>query len=136
MAKKEHNIATILLLNARNEILLQKKELIFKRWPGRWSMFGGGIEHGETPEEAVRREVKEELDVELGEVKLFKVFDYTDEDRAGKMHIFTSRFAGETSDISLKEGAGFAFFANHEIAALHLIDHDDKIVKEFIKTNN
>jgi 8-oxo-dGTP diphosphatase len=135
MIKKEHNVATVMLLNENGEILLQKKDLGFKRWPGRWSMFGGGIESGETPEDAVRREITEELGLKLENLKLFKIFPYEDTDRAGKMHVYTASFVNEISDISLGEGAGFAFFAPSEIAGLRLIDHDDKIVKEYMSAN-
>jgi len=50
MTKKEHNFATILFLNDQNEILLQKKSLARRYQPGKWCMFGGGIEENETPE--------------------------------------------------------------------------------------
>lgn len=136
MDKKEHNIATIIFFNERNEILLQKKELIFKRWPGRWSMFGGGIKDDETPEETIRREVGEELGVIIKNLKLFKIFSYEDNDRVGKMNVYIAPFIDKISDIILGEGAGFAFFAPHEIEDLHLIDHDDIIIKEYIATNN
>jgi 8-oxo-dGTP diphosphatase len=135
MPKREYNIASIILINEHNEILLQKKDLRFKRWPGRWSMFGGGIEDGETPEETIQREIAEEIRVKIYNFKLYKTFVYEDEDRAGIMHVFIAFFQGELSDISLGEGAGYAFFAPEEIAGLQLIDHDDKIIKEYITAN-
>src|SRR5689334_11446104 len=39
--------------------------------PGMWAFFGGRAEAGETPEQAARREMLEELDLELeGELSL------------------------------------------------------------------
>lgn len=134
MTKKEQDFATILFLNDRNEILLQKKILARKYHPGKWCMFGGGIEENESPEIAIHRETKEELGIKLDEIKLFKIFDY--EDRyTGKIYVYTAPFKNKISDISLGEGAGFAFFAPHEIAKLDIINHDKKIIEEFINVN-
>ncbi len=40
-----------------------------------WGLVGGFMNLGETVEEAARREVYEEVGLELGEIKLFDVFD-------------------------------------------------------------
>ena len=65
-------VAAVILYNERNEILLQKKDLTFPRWPGCWCMFGGGVEGNEDPETALKREIKEERDYDLGEITLLK----------------------------------------------------------------
>jgi 8-oxo-dGTP diphosphatase len=40
---------------------------------GRWSLPGGGIDHGEQPQEALHREVHEETGLRLGDVRLADV---------------------------------------------------------------
>ncbi|MBD3163778.1 NUDIX domain-containing protein [Candidatus Woesearchaeota archaeon] len=54
-------------VNGHLKFLIVKKE--YKEYDY-WQFVGGGIKEGETPKDAVIREIKEELDiVELGEIK-------------------------------------------------------------------
>jgi mutator protein MutT len=54
-----------LIINDNNQVLLIKRGSKAKSERGVWSRPGGGVEEGESPEEAVKREIKEELGIEI-----------------------------------------------------------------------
>lgn len=54
--------------------LRDDKEGIF--YPGHWGCFGGAIEDGETPDIALRRELKEELGFLVPQANRFTQFDF------------------------------------------------------------
>ena len=53
--------AAAIILNKAGELLLLRRSMTTLRWPGKWGIAGGGMEHGETPDQALRRELLEEL---------------------------------------------------------------------------
>jgi 8-oxo-dGTP diphosphatase len=57
----DHEAATIVVRNSRTgKFLLMKRAESKEMMPGRWEFPGGGIDEGETPEEAALREFEEE----------------------------------------------------------------------------
>jgi ADP-ribose pyrophosphatase len=54
-----------LIVNDKNETLLLKRTSKTRNEAGFWSKPGGGVEFGERVEDAVKREIKEELGVDV-----------------------------------------------------------------------
>ncbi|KKR21152.1 MAG: NUDIX hydrolase [Parcubacteria group bacterium GW2011_GWE2_39_37] len=69
------------------KILIVKRSKNDDHLPGVWETVGGTVEEGATPEEALIREIMEEvgLDVEVGE--LFNVFNFTKDNGEKKIGI-------------------------------------------------
>ena len=72
-------VVSIALINNDNEILLSKRPKK-KHLSGFWEFPGGKVEDGETPEKALIREVKEELNIDINNKCIaplsFSEFDY------------------------------------------------------------
>ena len=59
-----HPVVHLHVFNSKGEIFLQKRPIWKDIQPGKWdTAVGGHVDYGETPEEALRREVKEELGI-------------------------------------------------------------------------
>ena len=75
---KNKDLAGCIIVNQNNEGLLQKKTLDYKAVPGGyWCIFGGGVEKGETPEYAARRELKEETGLAIKIKKIMGIYPGT-----------------------------------------------------------
>ena len=59
-------------------VMMQQRSMQQKRIPGYISFFGGGMNEGESEEQALTREVKEELnfDLKINQVKLFQSYEF------------------------------------------------------------
>jgi len=67
----DRQVSTIVFYDKNYRILLQNREDISK-FGEEWGFFGGSIEDGETPSEALVREIREELEYEIRNFEFFK----------------------------------------------------------------
>ena len=72
-----HDAVAALLVHEDGRYIMQLrdgKEGIF--YPGHWGCFGGAIEQGEGPVNALRRELREELELDVTQARQFTKFDF------------------------------------------------------------
>lgn len=54
---EDRNIVECILINKKNEFLLQKKTIDYRHGSGIWCLFGGEIKKGEKPEMNILEEL-------------------------------------------------------------------------------
>ena len=101
-------VALLLPHNKNLEILFQNRKKILKQHTKDYGFFGGKIEEGETLEQALAREIMEELEInvkELENLEFFKRFDLESKelDIGAELNVFLCKLP-EIDKIKCHEG--------------------------------
>ncbi|MFH0892177.1 MAG: NUDIX domain-containing protein [Candidatus Falkowbacteria bacterium] len=112
--------------------------------PNCWSLLGGGIEQGEKPVDALKREILEETNIEIYNIKQIDTIDVlltvNDKQYTVTGYIFFAHTDAKLSDIKIYEGQKVGYFTYDEIknmkniapGALSLIEKYEKLFKSRI----
>jgi len=122
--------ACLIIKNKNGELLLQLRD----EYPeiGKWVLFGGGVKDGETPESALAREIKEELNYDIKGAGFFA--EYVD--RGIKQMIYVLREPVEIGDLALNEGAAMKFFSSVELQNLNIGFNFRQIINNYLQWQN
>jgi len=128
-------IAAIILENNKGEFLLylrdNKSGIPF---PDHWDLIGGHVEEGETPEEALVREFKEELDLDLKEYRFYKKYECLTGDAYENIkYIYSGKINLPVEEITLLEGVRPQYFSKEEIPNVRFANILRSIVMEYIE---
>lgn len=103
--------------------------------PGQWSFFGGQIVTGETPEDAIKREVYEELEIKPENFKFLWTVDYYDP--FVNLIVRTWFFSAEVSSVwskhKLNEGEDVKIFRFRDLANIKIPSIVRQAIERFYK---
>lgn len=112
MNKKKPKGTSILIVNDQKKVLLLlRDDKLSIPYPNRWDVLGGHVEEGETPEQCIVREIKEEIELEISKPELFKIYNM--ENRIE--HTFWMKADINIDITPVNEGQRLAWFAEEEV---------------------
>jgi mutator protein MutT len=141
---KTRNVALIIFYDKDKRILLQDRRGISKLG-AEWGFFGGEIEQGETSEQAVVRETKEELCFDLKDYRYVGEYGYEIKESLKKefpnfefdavlCKVFVAPLRNNFSKFKLKEGKRMKLFLLDEAEKLKMVSEGDiKIIRRLKK---
>ena len=128
-------IAAIIFENSAGELLLylrdNKPGIPF---PLHWDLIGGHVEKGESPEEALIREVKEELDYDLKDYRFFNRYVCLEGDAYPNIkYIYHGKLDFPLEEITLLEGEKVAWFKPEELKDLKFANILRDVVLDYLE---
>ena len=128
MPKKHISCSGMIFLDKRGNMLLEDRRKISKHGEG-WSFFGGRKENKETKEETLKREIKEELGLDIKEYFFFKTYSFN----LPKIELTYDMFCSKIPDldkIKVHQRAGIGIFSLQEASLLDMTWMDKEIISE------
>lgn len=122
--------AAAIIVTEDGRYLLQLRDDLPQIWyPGHWGLFGGAIDPGENELEALHRELREELELEATETRLFTGFEFDLNPEAKRRH-FRNYYEVRVTEATvgrliLHEGAEMRLLSGDEALSLpRLVPYD------------
>ena len=112
--------------------IIQKDDHIFAtqrgygEWQDWWEFPGGKMEVGETPEEALKREIREELSAEISVGELLTTVEYDYPKFHLTMHCFLCTLVGEALHLNEHEAA--RWLTKDELGSVKWLPADEIVI--------
>lgn len=133
-------VAVIFLVDASGRLLMQLRDPHASVAPNCWCIPGGGIEPGEQPEAAVRRELLEETGLSVnGPVALFWHGTTSSPRHDGTLtewYVFYAQTSARQEDVVLGEGAAMEFVPIDKVVTLDLARETSDFLARFLVSGN
>ena len=126
MLKSINVVAAIICDNIENKTKVFATQRGYGEYKGWWEFPGGKIEEGETPQEALVREIREELTAKIVVGDLIKTIEYDYPSFHLSMDCFWAEV--ESGELELKEAEAARWLAKDELDDVDWLPADELLI--------
>ena len=124
------------ILNDRGDVLLQQRDDRAPSFRRCWTLFGGMVEPDESPVEAILRELREEISLDLATVVLIRLFKIYQQPDSVTQLIYEVCIEAEFASLSLKEGRAMRFVKTAELPGLKFAFNIESVLEDYLSFEN
>ena len=127
-----HPVVHLHVFDAQGNVYLQKRPEWKDIQPGKWdTAVGGHIDFGETPEEALRREIWEELETRIVIERFVQTVEYDYPMFHLTMHCYWCHI--DSGNLTLKEHEAAKWLTKDELKSVEWLPADWGLIEEISK---
>ena len=125
---KHINVVCAVIVNKGRIFACQRGYGEWKDW---WEFPGGKIESGESPEEALLREIREELSIDISIDRHLTTVDYDYPDFHLTMHSYLCHLKDDNQPLLLEHEAA-RWLEMHELKSVRWLPADDDVIENLV----
>ena len=123
---KTINVVAAIIHDAQGRIFATQRG--YGEWKDWWEFPGGKVEAGESPEEALQREIREELETHIVIERLVTTVEYDYPSFHLTMHCFLCHV--ESGSLTLKEHEAARWLSKDELHSVRWLPADLEVVEK------
>lgn len=143
LPEEYHLSVHVWFINARGELLIQKRAENKRHMPGVWAACGGAVMAGEDSLTAAVRESYEEMGIIVDPAKLTRILTYTSPERHSHMDVYIYQYECNPDDLTLQveEVSRAGWFSLDELTGKTFTDEQFRrytymdILHDFVKSH-
>lgn len=121
-----------IIKNHENEYLLQLRDDKAPSFKNRWTLFGGHIEAGEEPDEALLRELDEELTLSPNAIESMQEIQTNEDPNGTKQYIFEVLTGIALRQLMLNEGAEMRYVSQDLLFDRKFAFNIEEVLRQYL----